>query len=147
MNQQKNGNGILKVLLGIGIFFAVVSVALSGKASAPEDMSVIFPAAEEITYLSVTVTEDGEEHGRVTREQEVIADFIKVLAQTTLADEVSRYVGKKYEGTLYTITIGSGERDYSISLASDGSVFHSNGKLTMENPEALCQWLDEFLPE
>ena len=143
MNQQKNGNGILKVLLGIGIFFAVVSVALSGKAGAPEDMSAIFPAAEEITYLSVTA--EGEQEGsNVTREQEVIAGFTQVLAQTTLADEVSRYVGKKYEGTLYTITIGSGERDYSISLASDGSVFHSNGKLTMENPEALCQWLADF---
>ena len=147
MNQKKSNKGTLVFLLGLGVFFALASLIVSSKISAPEDMSVIFPAAEEITYLSVTVTEDGEEHGRVTREQEVIADFIKVLAQTTLADEVSRYVGKKYEGTLYSIAIGYGEREYSLSLASDGAVFHSNGKLTMENPEALCQWLDEFLPE
>lgn len=146
MNQQKSNSGILKVILALGIFLAVVSVAVSGKASAPENMSVMFPAAEEITYLSVTA--EGEQEGsNVTREQADIAALLQVLTDTTLVDKVGRYVGKSYEGTLYTIEIGYQNREYSLSLASDGTVFHSNGKLTMENPEALCRWLSDFCTE
>ena len=146
INQNNNSE---QSRISYALFFFSVVAAIIGmvflKGQTFSSMDEMCPAVDKIQYVTVEVAKDGHVVNEgVTRDAEQIRAYYELTKAVKLDGNRKSYVGKEYEGTLYTVEMGHKNGVYTYSLADDGTVFHPSGKYQLENDaSALCAWLEE----
>lgn len=146
MNEKGKNSRLAFFVLVIAIIFGIYSV-VAMKPQVPDDLGEFFPPAEEISYLSVTAEGEGKGEG-VTRVQEELQALHTIAEGIAIKDEQKAYVGKDYEGTLYHLEMGYANSTYDFYIATDGSIYHANGKYEIADEAdttALFAWFDSLI--
>ena len=129
MNERSVNTRMAFYVLVVAILIALASLTVL-KPQAPDNVAGLCPPAEEIQYIRVTASGEGS-GSSVTRAKEEIDTFIALASSAALKDERHSYIGIDYTGTLYTVEMGHANGTYAVSIATDGSVFHANGKFLL----------------
>lgn len=145
MYRKSVNNRLAFYVLIVAIIIGIVSLVVV-RPSAPETFGEFFPPVEELEYINISA--EGEVTGSaVTREDADFETIHALAAAIPMKDERESYVGKKYEGTLYHFQMSYSGNEYDFYLATDGGVYHANGKYFLtegEATQALYTWLQVF---
>lgn len=145
MNHSSKNYNLAFFVLVVAIVVGIASLILV-RPPIPTNLGEFFPPTDQIEYLNISA--EGELTGRnVTREEEDIQALVALAQAVEMEPEQKSYVGKKYEGTMYHIQMAYSGTDYDFYIATDGSVYHANGKyfpVAGEAMDAVYAWLEDF---
>ena len=145
MNHNSKNYTLAFFVLVVAIIVGIVSLVV-GRPPIPATLSEFFPPVEEIEYFNITA--EGEQTGgNVTRAEEDIQTLVTLAQAVEMVPEQKSYVGKKFEGTMYHIQMAYSGTKYDFYIATDGSIYHANGKyfpVAGEEMDAVYAWLEDF---
>lgn len=145
MHQKSVNNRLAFYVLLVAIIVGIVSL-VAIRPEAPDTFGEFFPPAEQLEYINISA--EGDFTGSAVTREDADFETIHALAGAIpMKTERESYVGKKYEGTLYHFQMSYSGNEYDFYLATDGGVYHANGKYFLTEGEAteeLYHWLEVF---